>query len=56
MAHLADHGRDRLALIGKEHDMPKNCPVEVRPALCGRMLNGEKVQDLADETSISTKR
>jgi transposase-like protein len=34
--------------------MPKHYPVDVRRTMCDRMLNGEKVQVLAIETSIST--
>ena len=34
--------------------MPKQYPVDVRRRLCERMLNGEIVQRLAEETSIST--
>jgi transposase-like protein len=49
-----DHGCDNLALIGKEPDMPKIYPVEVRRTMCERMLNGEKIEELAVESSIST--
>jgi len=34
--------------------VPKQYPLEVRRALCERMLNGERVDALAEESSIST--
>jgi transposase-like protein len=54
MSHLVDHVCDNLALIGKEPEMPKIYPVEVRRTMCERMLNGERIEMLALETSIST--
>ena len=54
MSRLVDHGCDNLALIGKEPEMPKIYSADVRRTMCERMLNGEKIEVLAKESSIST--
>jgi transposase-like protein len=43
-----------LAVIGKEPDMPKHYPADLRRTICERMLNGEDVRALAEEYSIGS--
>lgn len=40
-------------MFGKEPDVPKQYPVDVRRTICQRMLDGERVDRLADEYAIS---